>query len=391
MKFCFWGDIAAALNGKTIGGGELQMALLTRSLAAEGHEVVVVDPFSDRSYITEEGIRILHVPDWKKGLPLLRILTHRIPAMKRLFIREQADFYYVRMRSFYNIASYRAARKVNGKFLLAIASDIDLLSLKEKYRQEYKANFRLGKYLTYWLPNDLAFNYLLKRADLVIRQHPGQQPGKRKLRGQVAEFANIIDRDNLPQNGHSRQDYFIYVGSLTMVKGADKLYNLVSGLDENQAVVVVGQPNDSRSVPIFDQLKKLESADVKGRYRHQDTLQLLAGARALINTSRNEGFPNVFLEAWALGVPVLSLKVNPGDIINKHELGICFDGDLEKMKDCVRAGKIPGTDKNKLIEYVRRFHDFKTAGKRFTTIILNSVKIFTLKLIAVGYENLLLG
>jgi len=55
----------------------------------------------------------------------------------------------------------------------------------------------------------------------------------------------------------------------------------------------------------------------------------------VINTSNFEGFPNIFLEAWATGVPVISLNVDPGNVIKKRRLGICCEGSLERMKAAI--------------------------------------------------------
>ena len=66
MKFCFFGNIAGALKGKTEGGAELQISLLARALALKGHEVVIIDPYSSESFVSQEGIRLINVPDWNK-------------------------------------------------------------------------------------------------------------------------------------------------------------------------------------------------------------------------------------------------------------------------------------------------------------------------------------
>jgi glycosyltransferase involved in cell wall biosynthesis len=372
MKFCFWGDIAAAIKGKTIGGGELQMAQLAKSLAMAGHEVVVIDPFSTESFVTGEGIQVIHVADWNKGLPVIRMLWYRIPALYKLFVKQKADYYYVRMRSYLHLISYFGARKAKGKFLLALASDIDLLSFKDKYRFEYKANFKLFKYFTYWLPNDLVYKFLIARADYIIRQHKGQLVKNSAIRGKLLTFPNIVDLQNLPIIDKPSKSYYIYVGSLTIMKGADKLYEIIKSSDKTNIIMVVGQPNDNASVPIFEQIRILENADVKGRINHHDTLQLMANAKALINTSENEGFPNVFLEAWPMGVPVLSLKVNPGNIFAEYELGVCFNNDLIKMKDYINRNDVNKVNTKKMLSYVKEFHDFDTAAERFVRILNNA-------------------
>ena len=44
-----------------------------------------------------------------------------------------------------------------------------------------------------------------------------------------------------------------------------------------------------------------------------------------------EGFPNIFIEAWACGVPVLSLHVDPGGVIKKEGLGEIADGNINTL------------------------------------------------------------
>jgi glycosyltransferase involved in cell wall biosynthesis len=369
MKFCFWGDIADAIKGKTIGGGELQVALLAKSLAAEGHEVVVIDPSHAESFTTSDGIKVFHVPGWNKGVPVLRIFVNRLPALYRLFKAQQADYYYVRMRSYFNLLPYLASRANKSRFLLALASDIDLLSLRGKFKSEYKAKFNLFKYLTQWLPNDLVFRFLLRRADVIISQHQGQWDSISRNRGKKVLFPNIIDRSHLPSRVNGEKPFYAYIGSLTMVKGADKLYDIISSAEGKADFLVVGQPNDPGAVPIFEQLKNKPNARMLGRKSHDETIGFMRPACALINTSEYEGFPNVFLEAWSMGIPVLSYKVSPGDIISRYNLGVCFNGDLEKMKAYINAGRIPDVKEQELKDYITRNHDFINAGKRFCLVI----------------------
>ena len=128
MKICFWGDIAKALTGNTVGGGELQMALLAKALARGGHEVVVIDYQVKEDFITADGIKVFKIEGWNNGIRVIRSLTHRLPKLYRSLKAQKADIYYCRIRDFRHILAFWAARKVKGKFVLGLASDLDAMN-----------------------------------------------------------------------------------------------------------------------------------------------------------------------------------------------------------------------------------------------------------------------
>ncbi len=374
MKFCFFGDFSGALKGCTPGGAELQVALLAKALALKGHEVVVIAPGSHESFTTPEGVKLISVPDWNKGLRGIRLFLYRIPQLKKILIEQEADYYYVRMRTYRHLMPFWASKKVRSKFIIATAHDLDVSNFSKKFKYEYKPKFNLFRLLTVDLPSDLVFNYLLKKADYIILQHSGQRTNLNSARGKVVIFPNIFDFNNIASVNYPAKDYFIHPGALNILKGTQNLYDLINSLDKNIPIVIVGQPTDKKSEKLYKQLQKIKNVVLKGRLNHKDTIQLIANAKALINTSNFEGFPNIFLEAWASGVPVISLNVNPGNIFNKYPLGIYCEGDLNKMKRSIESFKEASINSEKLISYVKEFHDFTTAGARFLDIINNFQK-----------------
>jgi glycosyltransferase involved in cell wall biosynthesis len=364
MKFCFFGNISGALKDKTVGGGELQICLLARALALKGHEVIIIDPYSDESFVTPEGIKLINVPGWNKGIKGLRFFFNRIPSLWKLFAEQNADYYYVRMRGFFHLIPYFVAKKKQKKFIQAVAHDLDVSTMAKKYQLEYKANFNLFTFLTEHLLNDLAISFLLHRSDHITLQHTGQKFNSNFASKQVL-FPNIINLDHFPVVQNPSKDYFVCVGSFTMLKGAASLQELINILDDRITIMIVGQPKGEKAIKIYEELKGKKNVILKGRLNHTDTINSIANAKALINTSYSEGFPNIYLEAWGTGVPVISLTVNPGDIFNNYNLGIYCNSDINKMKECIETFKSDQFNKDELIGYVEKFHDFKTAADRF--------------------------
>jgi glycosyltransferase involved in cell wall biosynthesis len=62
-----------------------------------------------------------------------------------------------------------------------------------------------------------------------------------------------------------------------------------------------------------------------------DLLDEMRNAVALVKTSRVEGMPNGFLEAWACGLPVLSLSVDPDEKIANNDIGVVAGGSMERL------------------------------------------------------------
>jgi glycosyltransferase involved in cell wall biosynthesis len=90
-----------------------------------------------------------------------------------------------------------------------------------------------------------------------------------------------------------------------------------------------------------------------------------------------EGFPNIFIEAWAYGIPVLSLFFDPGDVIKREELGEVAYGNLDKLVNSLES--VGNTDDFawKARAYVENQHvlnelKIKEIDKLFNNLKVNS-------------------
>lgn len=342
MKICFWGKIADALLGKTYGGGELQIALLAKTLTSLGHEVVVVDLDIEEGFVTDEGIRVLPVEGYNSGMKMFRTLTHRLPALYSTFREIKADVYYCRIREYRHIIVYLAARKEKAKFILSLASDLDILSIRKRWKHFYSSNVKDLWGVFNGIMGEMVYPYLLRNADLVMVQHEGQKDILSKKGIPSTVFYNMIEANGLLlANEDFSSRPFVYVGSLDKRKGFEDFFEIVKRTPD-QKYKVIGKVRDKTGSRLYTQLGNFENVQLMGKLSHSDTMNEISRSKALISTSPMEGFPNIFIEAWACGVPVLSLYVDPGGVIKREKLGYVAEGRIERLieeMDCFRRSE----------------------------------------------------
>ncbi len=355
MKICTWGDVASALEGKTKGGGELQIALLAKALAKSGHEVVVVDLKVKKDFITDDGIKVFHIKGFDDGIRFFRLFTHRLPGIYKSLKAQNADVYYCQIRDFRHLLAFWAARKTNGIFVIQLASDLDASSLRMKLKYDYLTHFGGGYWILKVLLTELIFPFLVRKADMVLVQHEGQKNTLLKKGIDSIIFKNLIELDELPELSNTVRQDFSYVGSLDKRKGFAQFFELIEK-SPSATFKVIGQPRDRTAYLYYEKLKKFKNVTLLGRLSHPDTLYQIANSKALISTSPMEGFPNIFIEAWACGIPVLSLSFDPGGVIKKEKLGEVADGNLDEMITNMASNKNSGEFAERSKAYVEHNH-----------------------------------
>ncbi len=372
MKICFWGNISGALIGKTEGGGELQISFIAKSLAECGHEVVVVDYNIKEDFVTSEGIKVYTIDGWHKGVRILRTVTHRLPALYHALKAQNADIYYCRIRDFRHIVAFWVSRKINAKFILHMASDLDAMNFRKRLKNYY---FRTSAGLWWFFSGILVeavYPWLLKHSDLVMVQHGGQKNILVKKNIKPLVFMNLIDMSKMPQISKLLRKDFIYVGWLDKRKGFPYFFELVQKAPMH-TFKVIGSPRDKTGYLYYNKLKNYPNVSLLGELSHSRTMMEIADSKALISTSPMEGFPNVFIEAWACGIPVYSLNVDPGSVIEREKLGVIAHGDLNVLLDAMNKHQNSNEFLYKARNYIENNHainlrKIKEINKIFTDL-----------------------
>ena len=119
-------------------------------------------------------------------------------------------------------------------------------------------------------------------------------------------------RDAEPDFGLQRNAYALFFGTIGLMKGADRLVEVLPGTGRvpRHAVRICGQRAGRRSGEPFDAVIRRQFGErvlVVPAIRQPELLPVVAGARFVVLPSRVENLPNACLEAMALAARSLPL------------------------------------------------------------------------------------
>jgi glycosyltransferase involved in cell wall biosynthesis len=127
----------------------------------------------------------------------------------------------------------------------------------------------------------------------------------------------------------------LYVGRLTTEKAVDVLVAAMRELPDEQLTIV----GDGPERPALEAAARaLANVRFVGRIDHARVAQYLAAAKMLVLPSRQEGQPNVLMEAMARGVPVVATRVGAvPDLVADDRTGLLADaGDAPQLAQAIR-------------------------------------------------------
>jgi glycosyltransferase involved in cell wall biosynthesis len=127
----------------------------------------------------------------------------------------------------------------------------------------------------------------------------------------------------------------LWMGAIEPRKGVSYLIDIAKRMPDKK-ITIVGNGRDefkNFELEMLSQFNELPNVSVLGFIQPDLVGAIISSSKVLLNTSpvlykgvTKEGFPNVFLEAWLFGTPVVSLFHDPDGLIKDNNLGrICND------------------------------------------------------------------
>jgi glycosyltransferase involved in cell wall biosynthesis len=311
-RICFvCGNIFPLLANRTdipiVGGAEVQQYQIAQELARRGLEVSFVsEDFGQGPDTVVGGLRVL-------SYRLTRNKLEQASTLWRALRRADADIYYVRSLPKHSALIYLFARRHRRKLVQALASDLEVAPELITGRAS-RAVFRL--------------NLLWRsRADAVIAQTAFQADRLWQRWGIRAETVpKLVPVGAAPQ--HRPEPFSVlWVGTIAPHKRVELAADIAALLPQIPFVIAGGPARGGEAY--YEQARAYAAQQPNIRWMgfvpHAEIGRLFESAAVLLHTSPQEGFPNVFVEAWAAGVPVVTLGINPDGLLTERGLGVCSE------------------------------------------------------------------
>jgi len=325
MKICFVMPYHILENKG--GGSEVQAMILSKELAQRGFEVSYVSQsIKGKAGKTEtiDKVKIKWVKNaryfcWENMLDYYRALK----AINPDIIVQRNSSLITGIIGYY-------AKKYKKKFIW-ICNDnrvpFKWCLLKNKIRifSIYKVN--LIKFIAFLFDailNDVFRHWGMKQVSLAFTQNKFQ---KKILKEEFGlDSYHILSGHEIPRNFYStkkriEKKFVLWCGNLGEWKHPEKFFELARF--DTKSIYNFVMVGDKEDVNYLNKLisKKPNNVKLLGKLSFNDALNIFNKATFFVNTSRDEGFPNTYIQAWLRGIPVISLGVDPDNIIQKYKLG----------------------------------------------------------------------
>ena len=203
----------------------------------------------------------------------------------------------------------------------------------------------------------------LRRADAVVVQTE-QQMDLAKRSGVRARLVRIPSFAEPAQASARDEDGFLWIGRIVDYKRPLEFVDLAERLPEARFRMLATETPETPA----ELMKRIERAaerlpnfELLPPRPREEVLSMIANSVGIVVTSLNEGMPNVFLEAWARGVPTLTLHFDPDGLLEERGVGLSAGGSKDRFVSMAaelwRDGELRNEIGGRAREYVRTTHD----------------------------------
>lgn len=318
--FCF---ILPSFFFERKGGAEIQSFYIAQELIKLGFKVHYIRE-TKSIFRRVENYQDIHLHSIYANKMINKTFTIRqlwkCYFLNKVMRKINADFWYVRSNDAYLPLVEKFVKKNGGKIVWACAHDYKVQ--KNHWKKRYGTSIQ----------NEILNT--LKNVIIIFQTNYQRETFERNygIGGKV-----IYNSHPVPENiKNKKQKNIVWISNFKKFKRPElflKLVKKMCGSDYN--FIMVGKNTKKE---YYNLIKEIEKECNKFKYLGElsspKVHEILENSKLLINTSITEGFSNTFIEAWLRGTPVLSLEVDPDNLIKEQNLGkVCSN--LDSLEKCI--------------------------------------------------------
>ena len=310
IKLCI---VIGAHWAHTFGGSQYQVKCLVDELIKTGDfDIYFLARGVNPSY-QPTGYQVIKVGR-ESGLGKYGLFFDSLDLTRKLK-KIEPDVIYQRVLSSYTGVVAHYARKSGCRFFWHVSSDMDVQA----------SNIKLSRKIVPKYLNALASSYGRRHAQYVITQTEQQRDLLYRNYGRIAT-AVISNFHPYPREKFDKGPTLkiVWIGNFKPVKRPEIFVQLAQDLQDVEGIAfeMVGRAGNMREyAELHEKIAQLGNLTYHGEKIQDEVNQLLATSHIFVNTSREEGMPNTFIQAWMRNVAVLSLNVDVDGILKEGKAG----------------------------------------------------------------------
>ncbi|WOH56075.1 glycosyltransferase family 4 protein [Bradyrhizobium sp. BWC-3-1] len=308
-----------------IGGWAVQLSIWLRALENAGHEAALLTWKGALAHVgSGQQITLIETYDPTQGLRVAKWFYSYIPKI------------FAAARAYHPDVMIQGASAVDSAIMAFVAGQLGIPFVHRivndvNVDERCKLDLRFDEWI--------AYSWARHRTAAFLCQNEYQRGKLSALFPNtpvhVLHNAVVVAEDAPAPLPRAERRYVAWLGVFRHQKNLPLLLRIAQELPAVK-FRVAGMPErgaDQATLDAVNGLCHLPNVELVGYVRRADVQQFLSESTMLLSTSDFEGFSNVFLEAFAVGTPVVTRRqVDPDSIIVRHSLGASAEHELALSK-----------------------------------------------------------
>lgn len=351
-------------NLKYIGGAELKSVLMGEELAKRDFNIKFITYNEKIEKRMANGITIIKIYSPNSNISGLKKELIIWKSLKKA----NADIYFQASGRGGIIPLFCILHRK--KYIKWISSNSDLL-LEHIHKNK-----------NYGLISKIDIYFELKFANKIIVQNQFQKElAEKKFNKKCVLIKNPITIPNNTLINIKNKKTILWVSTIRKLKQPDIFLKIAKEFPDFKFIMIGGEYIHSKDSEIFEKIKNesktISNLEFLGFVPHHNIQKYYEESLIFINTSRMEGFPNTFLEAWINCTPVISLNIDPDEVICNMKLGLhskTFEQMIIDVNTLLHNDDLRNEMGMNAKKYVEQNHDVKKIANQFEKLIISFEK-----------------